>query len=199
MERDESPRLRPAFPDPVLGTQRSFRVLLEAMAHPGRVVPYRSGLDVPPPLCDTSGAACLTLLDFETPLWTDLAPETEAVAWLRFHCGCPFVGAEGSARFALVTRPGEFDDPGRFDVGDDESPERSATLIVQTRRLEPGRGVSLEGPGIQGRTRLEVSDVTEAFWLWRRKQREDYPLGVDLIFCTDGAVAALPRSTRVEV
>src|SRR3546814_6405177 len=80
--------LPPGFVDPVLDSQSVFRTLLEAMSYPGRVVGTGAGLSVPAPVSPAAAAACLTLADYETPLWldTEAAPARE---WLRFHCGSP--------------------------------------------------------------------------------------------------------------
>ena len=78
--------------DPTLDSQRIFRSLLEAMAHPGRIVDVAVELQAPSPLHPAAAAACLTLLDFDTPLWLDeAAARPDAVEWLRFHSGAPIV------------------------------------------------------------------------------------------------------------
>ena len=91
----------------MLGAQATFRCLLEAIAHPGRIVIAPGGLPAhPAPLLAPAYAAALTLLDFETPLWVDPSLATPAVIdSLRLHCGCPIV-PQAKARFALLAGPG---------------------------------------------------------------------------------------------
>src|SRR5215813_1946198 len=124
--------VRRGFVDPVLGSQRVFRRVLEAMAHPGRIVTLDALLDTPASFAPASAAVCLTLLDFETPLWLDDAARApEAMEWLRFHCGVPLVDQPEAARFALVLAPATMPENDEFDAGTDAMPDRSATLILQ--------------------------------------------------------------------
>ena len=65
--------MRHGLSDPVLDSKRIFRGVLDAMAHPGRVVPLPPPPDPPAPLVPAAAAVALTLLDYETPLWLDPA------------------------------------------------------------------------------------------------------------------------------
>jgi alpha-D-ribose 1-methylphosphonate 5-triphosphate synthase subunit PhnH len=91
--------LSPGFADPVTDAQLCFRAVLDAMARPGQV--HRvGGVEAPAPLCVAAGAALLTLVDHETPLWLDPAAAA-ARTWIAFHCGAPFSGPSQAA-FALA-------------------------------------------------------------------------------------------------
>lgn len=185
------------FADPVLGAQATFRRLLEAIAHPGRIVIAPGGLPAhPAPLLAPAYAAALTLLDFETPLWVDPSLATPAVIdSLRLHCGCPIV-PQAKARFALLAGPGG--PLAAFDQGTPEYPDRSATLIWQVESLESGRGVRLTGPGIRTSTRLHVEGLAADFWAQWGMNHRQFPLGVDVMLVTENQLAALPRSIGVE-
>jgi alpha-D-ribose 1-methylphosphonate 5-triphosphate synthase subunit PhnH len=185
------------FADPALDAQATFRCLLEAIAHPGRIVPAPPGLpDSPAPLLAPAYAAALTLLDFETPLWVDPSLATPAVIdSLRLHCGCPIV-PQKYARFALLAGSGA--PLAAFDQGTPEYPDRSATLIWQVDQLAGERGVRLTGPGIRTSPRLQVEGLPADFWaLWGMCHRQ-FPLGVDVVFVTTDRLAALPRSIEVK-
>ena len=76
----------PAFADPPLAAQETFRAALHAMSYPGGVMEAGFGLDAPAPLFKATAALALTLFDFETPVWLDAAASTDEVkAFLRFH------------------------------------------------------------------------------------------------------------------
>jgi alpha-D-ribose 1-methylphosphonate 5-triphosphate synthase subunit PhnH len=185
--------------DPTLDSQRIFRSLLEAMAHPGRIVDVAVEPQAPSPLHPAAAAACLTMLDFDTPLWLDeAAARPDAVEWLRFHSGAPIVSRPEAARFALIADPQGMPSPDTFDSGTAEYPERSATLIVQVQSLLGGTGRRLRGPGIADEARLEVAGVPDAFWTWMAANHALFPCGVDVFLSAGRVIAALPRTTEVE-
>jgi alpha-D-ribose 1-methylphosphonate 5-triphosphate synthase subunit PhnH len=191
--------VRRGFVDPVLGSQRVFRRVLEAMAHPGRIVTLDALIDAPAPLAPASAAVCLMLLDFETPLWLDDAARSlEAVEWLRFHCGVPLVDRPETARFALVLAPDTMPPFGDFDLGTDLMPDRSATLILQVEALTAGAGPRITGPGIADTAQLDVAGGPARLWDFVRDNGTRFPRGVDVLLATGARLAALPRTVRVK-
>jgi alpha-D-ribose 1-methylphosphonate 5-triphosphate synthase subunit PhnH len=185
------------FADPALDAQATFRCLLEAIAHPGRIVMAPEKLPAAPaPLLAPAYATALTLLDFETPLWVDPTLATAGVIEsLRLHCGCPIVD-RAKARFALLSGTGG--SLSAFDQGAPEYPDRSATLIWQVANLETGRGARLTGPGIRTSTRLHVEGLPADFWTQGTLNHRQFPLGVDVVFVTTDRMAALPRSIEAQ-
>lgn len=186
------------FADPAQDAQATFRCVLQAIAHPGRIVHAPDDLPVPPaPLLAPTYAIALTLLDFETPLWLDQALATPAVIdSLRLQCGCPLVSQE-KARFALLSGPGA--PLAAFDHGTPEYPDRSATLIWQVEDLAADRGVRLSGPGIRTSARLHVEGLPADFWALWGMRHSQFPLGVDVVFVTTDRIAALPRSVEASI
>lgn len=191
--------MRPGLADPVLDSQRIFRAALDAMAHPGRIVSVDAGGGALPPLHAATVAICLALVDLETPVWLDGAADTAEVrAHLGFHCGCPLVDTPGQARFALIADAVSMPGLERFDAGTDEYPDRSATLIVQAHTLAAGTGRRLTGPGIASGARLDAPGLSARFWAGLRANHERFPRGLDVLLTAGRAVAALPRTTRLE-
>jgi alpha-D-ribose 1-methylphosphonate 5-triphosphate synthase subunit PhnH len=153
----------------------------------------------PAPLHPATAAVCLTLLDFDTPLWLDdAAARPEVVEWLKFHCRMPLVTDPEAAQFALVADAERMPALGAFDAGTAEHPERSATVIVQVRALIGGTGRRLHGPGIADQVHLGVAGVPAPFWTWASANHALFPRGVDLFMSAGQVIAALPRATRVE-
>lgn len=196
---------RPGFDDPVIGSQAVFRGLLDAMARPGRPIPLAPARllvepSVPVPLSAEAALACLTLLDLDTCLWLDgPAAASEALRrYLAFHCGCPIVAEPETADFALVTDPRAMPPLRAFGQGSAEYPDRSTTVILQIRTLSGEAGVTLRGPGIEASRRFAAAPLPPGFWDQAQANRARFPRGVDLVFVAPGAVAALPRSTRIE-
>jgi len=112
-------KLTPGFSDPVQGSQQTFRAVLDAMAHPGRIVSIYKSLSPPRPINLASAAVCMTLIDFDTTLWADLKPGSKGVDWLRFHCGCPISSDPSKAVFALITRNNGMPTLNKFNTGNE--------------------------------------------------------------------------------
>lgn len=189
----------PGFADPVDDAQQVFRRLLDAFAHPGRIVSVPATPVPPPGLWLSTAALALTLLDHSTPVFLDPVLASESVvAYLRFHSGAPLATTPGSAGFALIGDPRVLD-LAAFAPGEPERPERSATVIVQVAGFEGPAAVRLTGPGIKKSTALAVEGIDAALWRQWRENGALYPCGVDLVLAAPTAAVALPRSVRVEI
>ncbi len=180
--------LEGGFAHPAPQAATAFRAIMSAMARPGRIEAV-SGATPPAPLSPAAGAVLLTLCDADTPVHlagdADCAPVRD---WIRFHLGAPLTGPD-RAMFAV----GRWDalPLNRFAIGTSEYPDRSATLIVETDRLD-AEGATLRGPGIRDTATLSLPE-TDAF----RANRALFPLGLDFVFTCGDRLAALPRTTEV--
>lgn len=190
--------LAAGFADPVHDAQRTFRALMTALAEPARPVPLAAALVPPAPLTPELAAIALALADYETPLWLDapLAAAPEVRAFLRFHTGAPVVDDPASARFALIGDPERLPDFSLFAQGEPDYPDRSATLVVAVEHFGEGP-LTVSGPGIAGRRCFGAAPLPGDFAARLAANGTLYPLGVDLILCAPGAVAGLPRTTRI--
>ena len=83
-------------------------------------------------------------------------------------------------------------------TGSHETPERSATLILQIAALGTGARYRLSGPGLREPALLAAGGLPAGFAaLWQRNHAL-YPCGVDIILCAGTTLAALPRSISIE-
>lgn len=187
-----------AFADPVHGSQATFRLVMEALARPGTVVPIPA-LVWAPPLHPAAVAVALTLLDYEAPIWLDrrLASAPGLTDWFRFHTGAPITPDPRRAAFAFVADPAQAPPLDAFSLGTMEYPDCSTTLVLQVESLSTGEGFTLSGPGIAGTQSFAVDPLPRGFRAQLIANRERFPRGVDVILVTDDAIAALPRSVRV--
>jgi alpha-D-ribose 1-methylphosphonate 5-triphosphate synthase subunit PhnH len=185
--------------DIVNDSQMIFRAVVDAMAHPGRIVQVPGPLDVPPPLHPAAAAVCLALVDLETSLWLDPAARSSAaVDYLRFHSGAVIVDTPATADFALIADTESMPALAEFPQGTDEEPERSATLIIQVASLDVTGGRRLTGPGIATEARLRAGGLPSTFWSEIRDNHAAFPRGVDLMLVAGARLAALLRTTRAE-
>lgn len=191
--------LGPGLADPVHDSQRIFRGLLTAMAHPGRIVTLEGAPQGPKPLDPATTAAALTLLDGDTPLWIDWIADTPPLrAFVKFHCGCPLVERSQEAAFGLVTDSANMPRLAHFAPGVEQYPDRSATLLLQVPGLDGGPAVTLRGPGIRDSAVIAPAGLPEWFWNDWRLNAAQFPLGVDIFLTCGAAIVGLPRSILAE-
>lgn len=184
--------LEGAFGDASRDAARAFRVCLNVMARPGSVERLL-GAAPPAPLSVAAGSLLLTLCDTETPVHLAGDHNVQVVReWITFHTNAPIAERRADTAFAL----------GRwhallplhdYPLGSSEYPDRSATLIVEMDQIT-ANGPVLRGPGIRDSARLSLPEV-DAF----RQNHALFPRGLDFYFTAGDLVAALPRSTTVEV
>lgn len=189
--------LLPGFADPVSDAQLVFKAVMRAMARPALQIPLDVGLRPPAPLSPEAAAILLAVADYETPLWLDEPLRRSSVLqFLSFHTGARIVQEAGEAHFALASRPDTMPALSALRQGTPEYPDRSATLLVQVAGLSD-KGLELEGPGIKQRVGFAFAGMQKQLPGELRQNRAQFPCGVDLIFASTGAIAALPRSVRL--
>ncbi len=186
------------FEQPSRDSQAVFRTVMTAMARPGRILALTPFVDPPKPLLATTAAVVLALADFETAIWLDapLATIESVQNYLRFHSGSRLVEDPRDAAFAVVSRPTAMPRLTVFNQGSPQFPDRSTTVIVEVSSLYP-EGWTLQGPGIDNEIGFSAAPLPAEFIGQVRANRDQFPLGVDLIFVTATEIAALPRSARL--
>jgi len=194
-------KLERGFADPVFDAQHTFRTVMNAMARPGTVQPLDATCAPPQPLTPATGALLLTLADYETPVWLDatLARVAAVVDWLRFHTGSPIVADASEATFAVIADAGRLPALSTFAIGTLDYPDRSTTVILQVKTINDRSGPRLTGPGIATEARLDPTPLAATFWHDAKRNGALYPRGVDVVFAAPDRIAALPRSTAIEL
>jgi alpha-D-ribose 1-methylphosphonate 5-triphosphate synthase subunit PhnH len=186
----------PGFAEPVSGSQRAFRGCLEALARPGTLVEVGAGLEGLPGVHSAATALLLALLDQDTRLWLSPALAPAVAASLRFHTGCALVEEAQAADFVLAASPAERPPLDSLELGTDEQPHRSASVIVQVGALA-GPAWRLDGPGIREERALPAPDLGAGFLGEWERNRARFPRGVDLFLACGERLCGLPRGTRI--
>ncbi|GAB4289967.1 MAG: phosphonate C-P lyase system protein PhnH [Methylophaga sp.] len=170
--------------------QKIFRVLMEAMARPGKI----EDLAVLTQDENALRATMATLMDAEVSL-CDQHGLLDAADWPLLQC------RQQDAQHAgyIVCDGGQAAD---FEprLGTLASPEFGATLIIKVADLQQGKAkLKLSGPGVNGDCEIALSGFDKS-WLQQRAQwNSAFPLGVDIVLVDDGHVMAWPRTTKIEV
>jgi len=186
----------------VFDTQRIYRLTLDAMARPGKIVVLPQPELYPPEgITPYTAGVAFTLLDSETSF--ALLPDSDLSR--QYICLNSGSRAEELSRAQFVILDGRDDFPALTDLcrGDLLYPERGATLIVMVDTIsEQGEGLrlTLRGPGVDGVRTLALKGLCPANMHCVQELNREFPLGVDLILTDQkGALAALPRSCAVEL
>lgn len=204
--------------DPVFDAQEHYRILLDAMARPGKInILPRLLLSVP---VATQGAI--------TPIFTDAAA---LIGFALLNSDVSFYvdgpGADLVTRYLIVNtsaRPAELEEADfvfssghvsavlieAMKKGSLPYPEEGATLVASVGALatEPsglGTGnagsdlaLTLQGPGIADKQTFYVHGLNATLVEALQQSNMEFPLGIDLILTDgDGRVACIPRSSRI--
>ncbi len=191
--------LKPGFGDPVHESQRAFRAALEALSRPGQIVPLGAAVEGVA-LHGAMAHLLLSLCDEETPVWwqQDTPEQLQTLQWLRFHTGAPLSATPAGAAFAVLTAALPLPPLDRFASGSPESPEQSATLLIEVPSLEAGPATQWSGPGLRDTKAVCIAGLPAGFWAQWQTNHALFPQGVDIIFCCADRALGLPRSTRVQ-
>ena len=199
------------FQAPARDSQRSFRLLLQAMSFPGRLVSLAlPGFEHPRELAPAAAALLTALPDAQTRLWlsASLARQRLLLDYIRFHTGCETIDNERAERAELAW-VGAADATdlvlSGFATGTDLQPHDGASLFIEVTQLAahavPDATVSmtLTGPGLPAPAALSVSGLPREFWQTRQAARAALPRGGDLVLTCGEQIVALPRTTELEV
>ncbi|WP_206995554.1 phosphonate C-P lyase system protein PhnH [Trinickia mobilis] len=197
--------LTPGFADPVHETQAVFRTLLDALARPGTIGSVDAALPAAVAGQPHSGhagraafATLLALADDTTPIWL-ATPDAALGSTLRFHTGATLTDTPSRAAFAYLHDAEALPPLDTFALGEPETPEQSATLLIRVDAFTGGAQVTLSGPGIETTASIAPRGLPERFWHERAELAVHFPCGIDCYLVCGDALVGLPRTTRAEV
>jgi alpha-D-ribose 1-methylphosphonate 5-triphosphate synthase subunit PhnH len=183
---------RPGFTDPVTEAQSCFRLVLQAMSHPGSIITLGQTVAAPP-LAPATASVLLTLVDAEVSLWLDDSLSA-SWDWLAFHAGVVRATRTERAAFLCATSLPPLES---LNAGTDADPEAGATVILQVPALEGGPRRTIYGPGLEAPLTIAPLGLPANFVKQWQRNHDRFPRGVDLLLCAGNAVCALPRSLRI--
>jgi alpha-D-ribose 1-methylphosphonate 5-triphosphate synthase subunit PhnH len=186
------------FDDPALGSQQTFRAILEAMDNPGRLVTIRENLYTPEVFNLASAATCLTLLDYETTVWTDVDRNSPVINWLQFCCGGSVVTEPCMANFTIITKPATMPALDYFRIGQNEYPGNVTTMVVQVDDILPAKDDRYSSIFADKATQLELKGITDNFWRQWQQLSNLHPSGIDIFFTCDDVLMSFPIIKQIE-
>ncbi len=189
--------------EPVFDSQSTFRVVLDAMARPGKVG-LLTATDSRCPLPGSAGLAAVaqTLLDHEVTFAVMPGLEESETAFTRYLAATtgsrPVSIAEADYVFAGASLAPDV--LTTLKRGSLAFPDEGATLLLLVNDIEDDSGVSvtMTGPGIPGTKARHLSGLGTETLAERRTANAEIPRGVDLLLVdTHGRVLGLPRTTQI--
>jgi alpha-D-ribose 1-methylphosphonate 5-triphosphate synthase subunit PhnH len=187
------------FAEPVLQAQTSFRAIMDALANPGSIQNLTMAVAAPAPLATELAIVALTLCDHDTAIWLDdpLAASQQVRDFLGFHTGAPIVAEPLRAQFAFATSAATLPALDQFNLGMQDYPDRSTTIVLQVQALSRGAELVSRGPGIKQHGHIAPIGLPVDFAEQWAANRALFPRGIDLLLLAPGQVMGLPRSTRL--
>jgi alpha-D-ribose 1-methylphosphonate 5-triphosphate synthase subunit PhnH len=180
--------------DKTIRNHTTFRVILSAMSHPGKV--FRL------PQFDKEETAAVELLSclFDNEVGVAVIGDHTLAEELNRHTGCRLVPCK-EADFVVIGNLASKVDLADVKRGSLEYPNNGATLVYLVDGLsEAEGGVVLEGPGVREPIPLRISGLAAGELSRLREANSQYPLGIDAIFFVprrNGRVACIPRSSKI--
>lgn len=206
--------------DPVFDAQEHYRLLLDAMARPGKInilqrlllsVPAASQTVAAPVFTDAAALVGFALLNSDVSFYVDGPGADLATRYLIVNTSArPEALEEADFVFASGHVPSNTVDA--MKKGSLPYPEEGATLVASvgalatepsglgTQNGHPGSdlALTLQGPGIAGKKTFFVRGLNATLIEALQQSNTEFPLGVDLILTDgDGRVACIPRSSRI--
>ncbi len=187
------------FAEPTQQSQQVFRLIMKAMSEPGVVVSLPT-LNHLAPLDSASYGTILSLLDNATPLWLSTDFDQPAIRKsLHFYTGVPFTASRSDSHFALAFGK-TISELNSFPKGSAEYPENGATLVLLVDHINSGTGAEfiLSGPGIPAVRNLQIGTISSELTNYLIERPDEFPCGLDIIFCCNEKLVCIPRSTVVK-
>jgi alpha-D-ribose 1-methylphosphonate 5-triphosphate synthase subunit PhnH len=184
--------------DDSLATQQAFRILLQALSHPGEIYSLAHLGE------EQSWFLVLkTLLDHEVS-FAVVGPNNDAFARIvEDLTRCPFTEV-AAADFIIVTQGSSRGRIREAKRGTLEYPDQGATIIYLVESLGredvPGVRVKLQGPGVNQEMQSLITGLAADEIHDLKKINQEFPLGLDCFFLDRaGRVMGIPRSSLMEV
>jgi alpha-D-ribose 1-methylphosphonate 5-triphosphate synthase subunit PhnH len=177
--------------DIVFDSQKIFRLILEAMSNPARIVNIKEYADKLYGDYPALLAVALTLLDNEVSFNTcenrQLSDEIISLTLSRRE-------KVDSADFIFICDSKDIENViENAKCGTLADPHKSAAVIIQDDG-EPAYWLKFSGPGINGHTEIKAAQTVKEAVALRDAQNYEYPQGIDLIFASSsGELFAIPR------
>ncbi|WP_456277348.1 phosphonate C-P lyase system protein PhnH [Bacillus sp. AK128] len=195
--------------DFIHGTQQIFRLLVDSMARPGKIVSIQEStryIDENTGLSKELIALAYTLLDREVSFHLVGDEKGKTAQYLEWST---FSTTEAVQTADYIFIPYSLSEGDLLDLmnevkcGTLTDPHNSATLIFHVKEVSSfgphGKKLVMSGPGIKENSSCYIEGLPSNFIKVRKKINKEFPIGIDLIIVSsNGDMIAIPRTTKLE-
>jgi len=189
--------------DEVSDAQIHFRIILNAMAHPGTIYSFQQ-IELTPPNNTNIASVCIgfALMNADVSFAVHKENEGELTQYLALNTGASIATLE-QTDFLFTTGNTNPTCITSLKTGSLSYPENSATIIIDVLKLastptENNLAIELSGPGIENSTTLYVTGLSSTLLAAIQEQNTEFPLGLDIMLTDNhNQLACIPRSSTI--
>lgn len=188
--------------DTVFDAQENFRVLMDCIARPGKILTLESDINPPQQLNKGAALVAFALLNGDVTFFNAIGgPEVHD--YIRLNTVAVPASAD-IADFLFIAGTNSVHHIQSANTGDVLYPETASTIVIQVDRILEGKGkdltMELTGPGIETTTIIGIDGIDPGVIHCRKEKCSEFPLGIDLVI-TDAFdnIICLPRTTLIQV
>jgi alpha-D-ribose 1-methylphosphonate 5-triphosphate synthase subunit PhnH len=191
--------------DEVFDAQQQFRLLLDSMAHPGKIN-LLPDMDIVPPTGLNKGGALIAfaLLNTDVSFHASGANSEEISSYIALNTASQPISVN-DADFIFISGLHHEGILFGAKTGNLPYPEESATFVIDVEIMSPEAIddavlIILKGPGIKTEERVYIKGIDADLLAAVKEQNTEFPLGIDLMI-TDrqNRVICIPRSNQFVV
>lgn len=172
----------------------AFRVLMQAMSHPGRVYPLPDFSQDWPAVVGFLGSFIDNEVGFA------VIGDLELEKSIGRYTGSRRVSPE-DADYLIISNGYGSENLTHLKRGSLEYPDTGATILYLVEEVREGDGdIVVSGPGVAGKASLLIKGLPIGEVHRLRQVNGEFPLGVDAVFLDKNQrIACIPRSSRIGV
>jgi len=187
----------------VSDAQIHFRILLNAMAHPGTIYAFQK-MELTPPNNINLASVCIgfALMNADVSFAVQNEHEVEIAHYLALNTGATIVTL-AQTDYLFTTGNASPSSITSLKTGTLSYPENSATLIIDVNQLSSSPtinalAIELSGPGIENTTTLYITGLSSTLLEAIQEQNTEFPLGLDIMLTDqNNQLACIPRSSII--
>ena len=187
----------------VSDAQIHFRIILNAMAHPGTIYAFQQ-MELTPPNNINLASVCIgfALMNADVSFAVQNENEVEITQYIALNTGASIATLD-QTDYLFITGNEAPSCIESLKIGTLPYPENSATLIIDVNHLfsspsENTLAIELSGPGIENTTTLYINGLSSTLLKTIQEQNTEFPLGLDIMLTDqNNQLACIPRSSKI--